>query len=242
VGHRRCGVTAAPPVRRARNRLTFRPKESPVPSRNTVYAVPDRSAPRTSMSEPSPRARVALRLFAALCCVGSSLAAAAQPTPSIDARLAEVRDQMGSDTAQARALLERRRADAIEAQRLDARLAADELECRILSDSDAEAAEKVAAAGVAAAGRTGATTPAIINALLRLRACWAGVQMDLGKMAYEDPTLTRIIEQASADPSLAAARAMAQLERGLQACIARATPPCSTAGRTCLPRAKHSGA
>jgi diguanylate cyclase (GGDEF)-like protein len=130
----------------------------------------------------------------------------------LDAQIVAARDLMGTDITEARALTARVRAEATRLQRLDVRLMADEIDCRILSDSNPEAAEKVAAAGVAAAR---AVTPvATTNALLRLQACWAGVQIDLGKMKVDDPALTRIVAQAEA-PALAPARAMAQLERGL---------------------------
>ena len=127
--------------------------------------------------------------------------------------LAAARELVGRDPPQALAVIGRLRREAASAGLLDARLAADELECRLRSDLDPEGALRVAEAGIAAT-RDGAARPSPSPLpLLRLRVCRAAGLIDAEHEADGLAELDRVIA-AAADPVLAPARGLALMERG----------------------------
>jgi diguanylate cyclase (GGDEF)-like protein len=155
-------------------------------------------------------ARVAMALAA---CVAPALAGA----QDFDGAVGKARDLAGRDPKRARAALAEQRRTAMTAGQLAWRLAVDEADCRVLSDSDAIEARNVAEAGldVARAATMAVDDMPAMLSLLRLKACAAGVAMDVGKTDQASAELAGIIQASEHDPQLAPAHALALLERGL---------------------------
>ena len=137
-----------------------------------------------------------------------------------DAELKQGFDQArllaGADPARARALLSTLRTAAVAKHRVSWRLALDELDCRLLSDIDPDAGVAVAQAGITSVA---ASPPADLPGdaqlpLMRLKACHAGLQLDLGNDAAGSAELEAVLASTD-EPGLASAHAMAMLERGL---------------------------
>lgn len=171
-----------------------------------------RARPATSQSGRRAPCGAAAALAVVLCCP-----AVAQPPAPHERALDEARELAGRDPDRARQQLDTLRDRALAAGWLALRLAADEAQCRLLSDSDARQARRVAEAGTAAAlaADGGLDAPAQL-ALLRLRACAAGVALDLGQQDAGSIELETVIQEAQRSlPRLRAALAMATLERGL---------------------------
>lgn len=143
--------------------------------------------------------------------LAASLAPTAIAQDSLAARIGGARAHGGANPRQAVTQLQALRQEALAAGRLDARLAADEAECRLLTDLDAEAGLRVAEAGIAAAGPSPA--PAARTAWLRLRACRAGVLLDIGRKDEGRPELEALLALGP-DQAASSARGMALLERG----------------------------
>ncbi|HUN90587.1 MAG TPA: tetratricopeptide repeat-containing diguanylate cyclase [Burkholderiaceae bacterium] len=164
-------------------------------------------------------ARIAARWLELLlpACLGIvALPATAEPTPSasdaVEGQLRHARDLIGTDADLARGLLARIREQARVAARWDWRLAADEIECRLLADSANDEAQKVAEAGLAVYARAG-HPPAAHAAELRLRACRAGTMIEDVDVAAGETELESIL--AETGPDVAAGHALARLERGV---------------------------
>ena len=150
-------------------------------------------------------------VFAGLVLAGSGARAEVH---DVAALMSRARDLAGRDVSAAREALAALRHKAVAADDLASRLAIDEVDCRVLSDTDAVTAREVAQAGLAAA----AVQPpdaAQRLALLRLRACAAGVEMDLGETAHGSSELEAVLRATDDNPTLAHPRALALLERGL---------------------------
>jgi len=128
-------------------------------------------------------------------------------------RLHTARELAGVDPERARAVLAVLRQDAVRQGRLDARLAADEIDCRVLTDSDMAEADKVAAAGLASAGPQPAADVRL--SWLRLRACQATALIDNGEMAAGQGVIDAVLAEATTE-ALQPARALAILQRGVQ--------------------------
>ena len=128
------------------------------------------------------------------------------------ARTEAARVAAGAEPRRALETLRALRTEAQAAGELAARVAVDEAECRVLTDLDGRLAVAVAEAGIAAAGER--PTGALRTAWLRLRACRAGVLID---MAQREPGVAELdallaLPETETPP---AARAMALLERGV---------------------------
>lgn len=128
-------------------------------------------------------------------------------------RLHAARELAGVDPERARAMLAVLRQDALKQGRLDARLEADEIDCRVLTDTDMAEADKVAAAGLASAGLLPEGSGRL--AWLRLRACQATALIDGGDAAAGSRVIDDVLAEATAD-ALQPARALAILQRGVQ--------------------------
>lgn len=128
-------------------------------------------------------------------------------------RLSAARDAAGVDPHRGLAALQALRADAGGTLPLAERLAIDEAECRVLADVDNARARTVAEAGLAVAGSE--PPAAARSAWLRLRACRAGVLVELGEVDAGRGELDQLLA-ATADPADAGAHALALLERGVQ--------------------------
>jgi diguanylate cyclase (GGDEF)-like protein len=154
------------------------------------------------------------RATSRLCSLVVVLAVFESTAPAAPPDLSAARELAGVDPGRARAAARAVRAAADAAGRLDLRLAADEIECRVLSDLDAEAARDVADRGIAAAGpRTGG---AALLSLLRLRICRAEVLIDLGREPESSADIDAILTTSARDPALASAHALALLTRGVR--------------------------
>ncbi len=133
--------------------------------------------------------------------------------PAASDPVAAARVTAGANPVKARALLQTLRQQAIAGNDLTTRLAVDELDCRLLSDDDLGAAVQVADAALAAASAAPAIDPRRSAAVQRLRACRAGVVIDLGRTAEGDADLEALLRE-TADPSMRIVHALALLERG----------------------------
>lgn len=143
------------------------------------------------------------------------LAAPAWAADSLNDRLRQAREAAAVLPQRGLALLQPMRAQAVAAGRLDERLAADEAECRIASDLDAAQALAAADAGLAAAGASSDGPSGDARPWwLRLRACRAGMLVELGRMAEARAEFEALLVQ-TADPALEVPRAMVRLERGV---------------------------
>jgi diguanylate cyclase (GGDEF)-like protein len=147
---------------------------------------------------------------AALLCSGALLSAA--HAQDFAAELRALRPLLGSTPERARPRLAELRRAADEQGRIDARLSIDEVDCRLLTDVDAEAARRVAEAGVAKVPQP--VPEALMLPLLRLQACLAGMLVEQADAARGAAELDRIIA-AAAPAALQSARALALLERGV---------------------------
>ncbi len=127
-------------------------------------------------------------------------------------RLQAARDAAAAQPRDGIAQLQALRKEALTAGRLDQRLAADEGECRVVSDVDAVQAIAVADAGLAAAGR--APTGDARDWWLRLRACRAGMLVETGRIAEGRKEFDALLALAI-QPGDAVAQALARLERGV---------------------------
>lgn len=143
------------------------------------------------------------------------LATHAWAAGSLDDRLRQAREAAAVLPQRGLALLQPMRAQAIAARRLDERMAADEAECRIVSDLDAALALAVADAGLASAGASSDGPSGDARPWwLRLRACRAGMLVELGRIAEARDEFEALLVQ-TADPALEVPRAMVRLERGV---------------------------
>jgi diguanylate cyclase (GGDEF)-like protein len=166
----------------------------------------------TSMSRGRTR-QAATALVAALV----SCSVPAQPPARHEHGLEEAWEMAGRDPERARRQLDTLHARVVAGGSLELRLAVDEARCRLLSDSDAAEARRVADAGAASAlATTTHSGPSTRVVLLRLRACAAGAAMDLGHQVAGSAELETVIAEARKTmPDLRAALAIALLERGL---------------------------
>lgn len=145
-------------------------------------------------------------LLAALC------HAPASADPLAD-RLAAARAQGGVAPQRALVLLQALRQDAVAAQRLDVRLAVDEVECQLQADLDTAKAAGVAQAGLSAAG-AGVPAGAARHPWLRLRVCEAGALLDEGDPSGPLAGLEALLAQTT-DEADAVPHALAMLSRGV---------------------------
>ncbi|MFN8668641.1 MAG: tetratricopeptide repeat-containing diguanylate cyclase [Gemmatimonadaceae bacterium] len=145
-----------------------------------------------------------------------ALALAPAPTPAqpapLAARLASVQDAAAHRPAAALEALQQLRKDPLLRRDLSARLATDEVECRVLTDLDVDRAIAVADAGLALAGAN-PTGPAR-EPWLRLRACRAGMLAEAGGAAAAAGEFDALLALTAAD-SASPASALARLERGV---------------------------
>lgn len=152
-------------------------------------------------------------------CLCQAVAAIALMAPGLRVQAADgdpvaaARVLSGVDPVRARAVLQPLRQQAIAGDDLTTRLAVDELDCRLLSDDDLGAAVQVADAALGAASAAGTSDPGRIAAMQRLRACRAGVVIDLGRTAEGEAELETVLRE-TADPSMRIVHALALLERG----------------------------
>ena len=143
------------------------------------------------------------------------LGAQAWAAGALTDRLRQARESAAVAPQRGLVMLAPLRAEAIAAGRLDERLAADEAECRILGDSDAVQALAVADAGLAAAGTSADGPPGDARPWwLRLRACRAGMLVELGHVEPARTEFELLMVQTSA-PALEVPRALVRLERGV---------------------------
>lgn len=137
---------------------------------------------------------------------------------SVDARAADdllrrvedARELAGADPNRAIAAVQQVRTDALAAHRVDARFAADEVECRILTDLDVGRALAVADEGI-----HGVDTPpsSARTAWLRLRACRAEMLLESGEETVGLAELDALLAQTAA-PADGVVRALVQTARG----------------------------
>lgn len=168
----------------------------------------------------TPQARPRAWQRAAWVLVGGSLWVVSLGAAVEPARLAALEPirrliEVGPDPARAEIATQRAGAE----QRGDwvLRLALDEVECRLLTDIDSRIALVIANQGIAAAETASAAVrPDLQLALLRLRACRAGIVMDLVDDKAGAAELEAVLAEAARSPALASAQAMALLERGLR--------------------------
>lgn len=151
----------------------------------------------------------------ALASAGALAAVAAEGSAefgTLAAGLVQARDLIGIDPVAARHMIARLRAEAVRLGDPAARLSLDEIDCRFLGDNDADAAVRVADAGLAAtAGANGSQARA---ASLRLRACRAGALIEAGRADEGLGEIDEVLRQSSSSPP-DAANALARLERGV---------------------------
>ena len=179
--------------------------------------------------DPVPRAGCARRRRGGRGVAGLALAwlllcalpttAQARGADALKAGVDSARSLAGANPGEARRKLEALRRDAIAQGRSAWRLTIDELDCRLLSDIDPQQGLAVAQAGLASAGVPPATLATQAQSesllpLLRLQACHAGLQLDLGHEAEGQAALEAVLAVANT-PELEPGRAMALLERGL---------------------------
>jgi diguanylate cyclase (GGDEF)-like protein len=163
-----------------------------------------------------PRALGRWLVVIAAACIGVAADfASAEDDPILDAALNSARALSGAAPAKARSQLATVRALAMKRNRLDVRLAADEAECRLLSDMDVSAVPKVVEAGLAAARLAGESRPKVRLGVLRLRTCGADAMFDRGEGTAAEVELATVLAESADDPALAPAHALALLERGL---------------------------
>jgi tetratricopeptide (TPR) repeat protein len=154
-----------------------------------------------------------LALRAVLACA-AAMPLEALSRAALEGEVEAARELAGRDPAAARERLEAIRRSAAAAGRLAVRLAADEAECRLLTDVDSSLAQRVAEAGLAEAARAPASTESR-RAAQRLAACGAGALLDLGQLDRGGAQLEALISAAPEGAAAEPAVAMALLERGL---------------------------
>ena len=135
-------------------------------------------------------------------------------TYPLAAQLREARTLAGASPERALAVLDRLRQEAVRIQSVPARLEADEIECRLLTDIDPEKGMKIGQAGIAAVGDQTLTGAARLNQL-RLQICIDSVRVEDDQHALAVASFEAIIEMTIQRPDLAPARALALLERGV---------------------------
>jgi len=135
----------------------------------------------------------------------------AQPA-NLVARLEGVRDAAARRPATALDALAQLRADPRLRTDLAARLATDEVECRVLTDLDVERAIAVADAGLALAGAN--PRGAARTSWLRLRACRAGMLAEAGGPSAASGEFDALIALAASEPD-STIGALVRLERGV---------------------------
>ncbi|HET7863363.1 MAG TPA: diguanylate cyclase [Burkholderiaceae bacterium] len=149
---------------------------------------------------------------AALLLALSLASAGARAADGLERRLHAARELAGVDPERTRAVLAVLRGEAQRQGRLDVRLGADEIDCRVLTDSDGAEAARVAVAGLASTG----PLPEGPHRLpwLRLRACLATALIDGGDAPAGSRVIDEVLAAATAD-ALQPARALATLQRGV---------------------------
>ena len=147
---------------------------------------------------------------------GAAAIAAVDFVPELN----RARDMAGIDPSAAHTELHTLRARALAAGQLGARLDADEIECRLLTDTDLSEAVTVATAGLGAANAqamVGQPLPlAVALPWMRLRVCAAGAMLDAGNISGGYAEIEAILAATQQRPELASAHALALLERGVR--------------------------
>ncbi len=167
---------------------------------------------------PEYRYRPPSGFAARLCLAIATLLALALPVAdaraadSLVERLHAARELAGVDPERTRAVLAALREDAQRQGRLDVRLGADEIDCRVLTDSDGAEAARVAVAGLARAGPL--PQGRLRLPWLRLRACLATALVDGGDAPAGSYVIDEVLAAAT-DDALQPARALATLQRGV---------------------------
>ncbi len=128
------------------------------------------------------------------------------------ARVMAARVDSGADPRRALLTLQALRGELPAREDLGLRLTVDEAECRVLTDQDAARALAVADAGMAAAGPDPA--PPARPAWLRLRACRAGMLVEVGRVKAARDEFEALLARAAHAPE-AGVHALALLERGV---------------------------
>ena len=165
------------------------------------------AAPRRASSPGS-----ALWAVLALLLAGAAAGAQAATGAEFAARVLAARQDAGADPHRGLATLRALRGDAQARQQPELRLLIDEAECRIASDLDAAQAKAAADAGLAFAQANPA--PQAREPLLRLRACRAGMLVELGDTAAGRAEFEALIAATQA-PADAGIQALVRLERGV---------------------------
>lgn len=174
-------------------------------------------ASRYSLAMPSPvfQAKRSARCKASLAGLGLALlaAAAAANGGGLAKRVTEARLDAGVDPQRGLSILRTLRREASAQGRLDLRLMVDEAECRVLTDVDASQALAVTNAGLVAAA-TNPDSPAR-EPWLRLRACRAGMLVEIGETAAGRAEFEELLALA-VRPADAGIRGLVLMERGVQ--------------------------
>ncbi len=163
-----------------------------------------------------PALRAALVLAAAALAAAPAVPPAAAADAVLEGRVAAARELIGVDPQRARDAIAQLRSDALAGGSAAVRLAADEIECRLLSDLNIDDARRTAESGLAAeraASAAGSEGPTRLP-LLRLRVCHASTLLDAEQTAAGLAELDAVINEAGV-PELAAARGLALMERGV---------------------------
>lgn len=119
---------------------------------------------------------------------------------------------IGIDAERARAQITSLRERASQSGNAQLRLAADEIDCRLLGDTDNDAAIQVADAGLQETQADAGAQAS--DARARLRACRAGAWIESGRVAQGEAEIEDILRETGANPDTAG-HALALLERGL---------------------------
>lgn len=127
-------------------------------------------------------------------------------------RVMAARQDAGVDPQRGLAALRSLRREAVAQNRLDLQLTVDEAECRVLTDVDASQALAVTNAGLAAANAS-PDSPAR-EPWLRLRACRAGMLVELGETAAGRAEFEALLA-LTAQPADAGIRGLVLMERGV---------------------------
>jgi diguanylate cyclase (GGDEF)-like protein len=132
-------------------------------------------------------------------------------TRPLEARLEALRELAGTNPNQARVQVAALREETARSGQLDLRLAVYEFECRLLTDIDISQAIRVAEAGISIGRQANEAAPRL--SWLRLRSCHAAALLERGEEAAANRELEDVLG-ASTSASLAAAHALALMERG----------------------------
>jgi diguanylate cyclase (GGDEF)-like protein len=145
--------------------------------------------------------------------LGFCMAVGAAATGSdLAARVMAARLDAGADPQRGLVTLRSLRGEALAQDRLDLRLTVDEAECRVMTDVDASGAIAVAEAGLAAA-TANPDSPAR-DPWLRLRACRAGMLVEVGDTAKGRAEFEALLA-VTAQPADAGIHALVLMERGV---------------------------